>query len=154
MARMLYRNIGMNRDERIQNTFTRYLTCALDREKARFRYKQRQEQKMQPYDETGDESASGELLAALADRQITQASNPHSWQDFLQLVDAGWLYKALHALTRAEADILYWRIVLDLSYAQIEAIAGLPVYEAQKRYSMAIRKLRKAAMRRRTSHDL
>ena len=72
MARMLYRNIGMNRDERIQNTFTRYLTCALDRENARFRYKQRQEQKMQPYDETGDEPASGELLAALADRQVTQ----------------------------------------------------------------------------------
>ena len=107
MARMLYRNIGMNRDERIQNTFTRYLTCALDRENARFRYKQRQEQKMEPYDETGDESASGELLAALADRQITQASNPHSWQDLLQQVDADWLYKALHALTRAEADILY-----------------------------------------------
>lgn len=98
MARMLYRNIGMNRDERIQNTFTRYLTCALDRENARFRYKQRQEQKMQPYDETGDEPASGELLAALADRQVTQASNPRSWQDFLQQVDAGWLYKALHAL--------------------------------------------------------
>lgn len=98
MARMLYRNIGMNRDERIQNTFTRYLTCALDRENARFRYKQRQEQKMQPYDETGDEPASGELLAALADRQVTQASNSRSWQDFLQQVDAGWLYKALHAL--------------------------------------------------------
>ena len=103
MARMLYRNIGMNRDERIQNTFTRYLTCALDRENARFRYKQRQEQKMQPYDETGDEPASGELLAALADRQVTQASNPRSWQDFLQQVDAGWLYKALHALERAQS---------------------------------------------------
>lgn len=105
MARMLYRNIGMNRDERIQNTFTRYLTCALDRENARFRYKQRQEQKMQPYDETGDEPASGELLAALADRQVTQASNPRSWQDFLQQVDAGWLYKALHALTGPHQSI-------------------------------------------------
>lgn len=148
-----FSNAGVSRDERIQNTFTRYLTRALDRENARFRYKQRENQKIISYQEEEDDPSGTKFAATLAEHEPVLESRPHSWQDFLQQVDTGWLYAALQTLTQKEASILYWHIILDLSYTQIEATTGVPVYEAQKRYAMAIRKLRKA-MRRWINHDL
>lgn len=82
----------------------------------------------------------------LASQENTQ-DLPRSWDEFLQEVEAEWLYKILCTLSRDEADILYWHIILDLRYAEIQKLTGIPADKAQIRYSSAIRKIRNALLR-------
>ena len=42
---------------------------------------------------------------------------------------------------------MYWHIILDLRYAEIQKLTGIPADNAQIRYSSAIRKIRNALLR-------
>ena len=42
---------------------------------------------------------------------------------------------------------MYWHIILDLRYAEIQKLTGIPEDKAQIRYSSAIRKIRNALLR-------
>ena len=57
------------------------------------------------------------------------------------------MHTILCTLSRDEADILYWHIILDLRYAEIQKLTGIPADMAQIRYSSAIRKIRNALLR-------
>ena len=70
--------------------------------------------------------------------------NPRSWHEFLQNLDSQRLYKVLQKLTDAEANILFLHVILDLRYTDIERITKMPAEEVQHRYTMVIRKIRRA----------
>lgn len=70
--------------------------------------------------------------------------NPASWHDFLQNLDSQKLYKVLRKLTDEEANVLFLHIVLDLRYTEIERITKMPADKVQHRYTMTIRKIRRA----------
>ena len=57
------------------------------------------------------------------------------------------MHTILCALSRDEADILYWHIILDLRYAEIQKLTRIPADKAQIRYSSDIRKIRNALLR-------
>ena len=70
--------------------------------------------------------------------------HPASWHDFLQELDSQALHTVLKKLTDEEANILFLHIILDLRYAEIERITKIPANEAQYRYTLTIRKIRRA----------
>ena len=142
-----FHNSGQTRDEKIQNYFTACLRTALRRERVRYLFRRDRERKHLhdlPEDEWMD--SDQDVSHWLASQENTQ-DLPRSWDEFLQEVEAEWLYKILCTLSRDEADILYWHIILDLRYAEIQKLTGIPADKAQIRYSSAIRKIRNALLR-------
>ena len=73
-----------------------------------------------------------------------QEKNPASWHDFLQNLDSQRLHRVLRKLTEEDANILFLHVILDLRYNEIERITKIPAEKVQHRYTMTIRKIRRA----------
>lgn len=148
MKKENFRNAGQSRDEKIQNYFTACLRTALRRERARYLFRRDRERK-QLQDQPEEEwlAENGDSSPWLEPQESTQ-SLPRSWEAFLQEVETEWLYTVLCTLSKKEADILYWHIILDLRYAEIQWLTGIPADKAQVCYSSAIRKIRQALLRK------
>lgn len=148
MERQNFRNAGQTRDEIIQNYFSACLRTALRRERKRYLYRrQREEQLLQNRSEIEWCDPDGDCLDFPAP-QTVENDPPRSWEDFLQEVETEWLLKILRSLSKEETDILYWHIILELKYAEIQQRTGIPVEKAQMCYSSAIRKIRHALLRK------
>lgn len=148
MTKENFRNAGQSRDEKIQNYFTACLRTALKRERARYLFRRDRERKhLQDQPEEEWLAENGGASHWLEAQESTQ-NQPRSWEAFLQEVETEWLYTVLCSLSPKEADILYWHIILDLRYAEIQSLTGIPVDKAQICYSSAIRKIRQALLRK------
>ena len=148
MTKETFRNAGKSRDEKIQNYFTACLRTALKRERARYLFRRDRERKqLQDQSEEEWHTEDGGASHWLEPQQDTQ-NLPRSWKAFLQEVEAEWLYTVLCALSQKEANILYWHVILDLRYVEIQQLTGIPADKAQICYSSAIRKIRKALLRK------
>lgn len=151
MERQDFHNAGQTRDEIIQNYFTACLRTALRREQRRYLHRRRREkQQLQDQSESDwFDPAYGRLDYPAP--QSAESDPPRSWEDFLQEVETEWLLKILRSLTKEETDILYWHIILELKYTEIQQRTGIPVEKLQMCYASAIRKIRNALLRKKDS---
>lgn len=147
MKKQDFHNAGQTRDEILQNHFTACLRTSLQRERKRYLYCRNREKEMLQNQSEYEWFDPNYGRLDMPEPQTVESRQPRSWEDFLQEVETEWLLKILHSLSDEETDILYWHIILNLRYAEIQQLTGIPIAKAQLRYSSAIRKIRTALMR-------
>ena len=144
MVQKNYRNAGKTYDERLQNAFTAYLLRAARNEQRRCSFLHRRAQALWLNQAESELFENGRVDFRALERPPDHDKNPRSWHEFLQNLDSQRLYKVLQKLTDAEANILFLHVILDLRYTDIERITKMPAEEVQHRYTMVIRKIRRA----------
>lgn len=141
-----FRNAGQTSSEKLQNRFTLYLMVSAQRTRSRHIQKCRQQESMfsslESLLETGGEVPAWDEIFLSGNFCLS------SWEQIMDTIEMPELHRALQKITPEDAGILFYHIILDLRYKEIEEITGVPVDEAEKRYSMVIRKLRKLIQRR------
>lgn len=137
-------NAGKTYDERLQNAFTAYLLRIAIHEQNRCAFIHHRNNALLLNQAESEMFENGSINFHSLEKPPNREQNPASWHDFLQNLDSERLYKVLRKLTDEEANILFLHVILDLRYIEIERITKMPAKKVQHRYTMTIRKLRRA----------
>lgn len=144
MGQKSFRNSGKTYDERLQNAFTAYLLRIARNEQSRCAFIHNRAQAMLLNQAECELFEDGQIDFRALVRVPDSECNPISWHDFLQNLDSQKLYRVLCKISDEETNILFLHIILDLRYAEIERITKIPAAKVQHRYTMTIRKIRRA----------
>lgn len=127
-----FRNAGKTFSEKLQNRFTLYLMVSAQRTRSRHIQKYRQQESMfsslESLLETGGEVPAWDEIFLSGNFCLS------SWEQIMDTIEMPELHRALQRITPEEAGILFYHIILDLRYKEIEEITGVPVDEAEKRF--------------------
>lgn len=137
-------NAGKTYDERLQNAFTAYLLRIAIHEQSRCAFVHHRNNALLLNQAECELFEKGSVNFQSLEKPPNREQNPASWHEFLQNLDSERLYKALGKLTDEEANILFLHVILDLRYTEIERITKIPAKKVQHRYTMTIRKIRRA----------
>lgn len=147
MDRKDYYNAGKTYDERVKNAFTAYLLRGALREQERCAFRYRRARAMLMNQVESELFENGVVNFRALETVPDKECHPSSWQDVMRNLDSQKLYRVLRKLTDEEANILFLHVILDLSYMEIERIIKTPAEQAQLRYTVTIRKIRRAMER-------
>lgn len=144
MGQRNFRNTGKSYDERLQNAFTAYLLRIVRNEQSRCAFLHHRAQALLLNQAQSELFEEGRIDFHALEQPPDREKNPASWHDFLQNLDSQRLHRVLRKLTEEDANILFLHVILDLRYNETERITKIPAEKVQHRYTMTIRKIRRA----------